>query len=66
MVLEGECRMKLGFCEMGKMRKTETELGFCRAGLFAVSNCEQQIRQICCSQLLTANNYFALFAVRSY
>ena len=65
MVLEGECRMKLGFCKMGKMRKTETDLGFCRAGLFAVSNFEQQIRQTSCSQLLTANNYFVLFVVRS-
>ena len=49
-----------------KMRKNKTDLRICGAGLFAVSNYEQQIRQISCSQLLTANNYFFLFAVCSY
>ena len=56
MVLEGERRMKLGFCEMGKMRKTETNLRFCRAGLFAVTNCEQlQTIDLGFSRLLLEN-----------
>ena len=52
---------------MEKIAKKETDLRICGAGLFAVINCEQKIRQnsclqlvlfclICCSQLLTANS----------